>query len=234
VSRLDSNGNVGRSPSLAFNSAGRPAISYHDKTNLDLDFISFNGTKWTKKVLDATSDSGRYSDLAYNKSKDIFAVAYERSTGGLFRYIAQTSSAGNWGAAVTVDDTTGGGGHISLAFDKYNRPAFSYYDMSKADLKFARFNGSAWKTTTIASSGTVGMWSTLAFVADGHADVLYYKSTSDALYSAHGDIGAWTIKSVAGSAGFGATAGIDPTTGKGIYSWIDSVTHMVIFGTRVI
>lgn len=90
-----------------------------------------------------------------------------------------TSAAGQalpW-IITTVDSVGFVGAFTSLAFGPDGQPAISYYDSGNADLKFARFNGTAWALTTIDSAGGVGLYTSLAFGPDGQPAIAYYNRT---------------------------------------------------------
>ncbi len=78
----------------------------------------------------------------------------------------------------------------SLAFDRHELPAISYYDDGGDNLKFAYFNGATWDLETVASTGNVGIQSSLAFDVLGHAAIAYRDFTNGTLkyvYDAGGD-----------------------------------------------
>src|SRR5690606_35022910 len=52
-----------------------------------------------------------------------------------------------------VDAARGTGYYTSLAFCPDGRPAISYQDISNADLRFARFNGTSWSNVTVDAEG---------------------------------------------------------------------------------
>jgi hypothetical protein len=128
-------------------------------------------------------------------------VAYEDTGHGWFKYAEQTRS--GWAVAVADSSTKIGGGYISLAFNpKTSRPAMSYYDAYNADLKYALFNGSRWTTQSLATKGTVGLYSTLTIEADtGVADILYYNKGADMVCRARGFGSTWSLTSVTDDGG---------------------------------
>jgi hypothetical protein len=46
------------------------------------------------------------------------------------------------------------------------------------DLKFARYNGTAWNSTTVDAAGLVGTYTSLAFGPDGQPAISYYDGTN--------------------------------------------------------
>jgi subtilisin family serine protease len=178
VMTVDSTHITGYYPSLRFDSLDRPDISYYAKTPGDLRFAAYYSGKWNLSTIDSTGDVGRYSSLAINPATGHWAMAYEDTSHGDFKYAEMGKNA--WNVSFADRTTNIGGGYISLAFNpRTNRPAFSYYDAYNANLKFASFNGSAWVNQTVAAHGTVGLYSALTFNASGVADILYDNKGSD-------------------------------------------------------
>jgi hypothetical protein len=210
IKTVDSTGKTGLRPSLAFNASGVPGISYYDATNDDLRFVTQSGSSWFRRTVDASGDAGRHSSIALNPATGRFAIAYEKTSGALMRYADQTAS-GAWTIA-TVDDLAKAGGAISLAFDANDRPAFSYYDGYYGDLKYARWTGSAWQTTRLASSGTQGEYSNLAFDADG-ANIVYYNRSTNSIDLSLGMVGDWQVTRLINSAGSNIAAALSPGGG---------------------
>ena len=58
LSTVDSVGQVGEFNSLAFNPGGAPAISYFDRTNLDLKYAVYNGASWDLSTVDSVGTVG--------------------------------------------------------------------------------------------------------------------------------------------------------------------------------
>jgi hypothetical protein len=166
---VESTKTVGYYPSLKFDAANNPVIAYYYKTGGDLKVATNTGSGWQTSTVDSNGDVGRYPSLAINPATGAWAVAYEATGVGAFKYAQKNNTA--W--STTVVDANGlGGGFISLAFDANNLPAFSYYDAKNADLKLARFNGSVWSKTAVATKNNQGLYTNLFF--DGNNPVIYY------------------------------------------------------------
>jgi hypothetical protein len=219
VQVVDSKNTTGYYPSLQYGTNDRPVISYYYKTGGDLRLASADATGWTITTVDARGDIGRYSTLALNPLSGRWAVGYEDTTHGTFRYAEQTKR--GWGSA-TVDSTTKiGGGYISLAFSPVTkRPGMSYYDAYNADLKFAAFNGSKWVAQTVASKGSVGLYSNLRIRPDtGAADILYYNRGANGVFRAQVTNASWALGQVASDGGRWLTSAVAPT-GVWTASWL--------------
>ncbi len=63
--------------------------------------------------------------------------------------------------------------NVSQAVSPENLPALTYYDNINGDLMLASFDGSAWSIEAVATEGTVGKFSSLAFDADGRPHIPY-------------------------------------------------------------
>jgi hypothetical protein len=207
---VDSAFTTGYYPSLQFDAFDRPVISYYFKSSGDLRFAYLSGAAtWNVSTIDSSGDVGRYSSLALNPATGRWTMAYEDTSHGWFKYAEQTKS--GW-AVTTVDNSTKvGGGYISLAFNpKNNRPAFSYYDAYNGDLKFASFNGSSWSKQSVATKGTVGLYSNLRIHADtGAIDILYYNKGADTLLRATFNANVWDYAQVAGEGGRWVSRAVD-------------------------
>ena len=208
LKRVDAAGKTGLRPSLAYDTASYPAFSYYDASRQDLRFTQLTSSGWLRQTVDSKGDVGTTSSLVYNKKTRQWNVAYEQTTSGLYRFAARSATKNRWSIS-TVDDTLRGGGHISLTLDKSYRPAFSYYDSYAKDLKFAHYNGSRWRTTTVASTGIQGLYTSLAFDADG-ANIVYYDQSRNKIYLAVGGIGAWNYALLLNDAGQYTSAALSP------------------------
>lgn len=197
VMTVDSTFTTGYYPSLRYDSSNSPIISYYYKTGADLKFAVLASGTWNLSTIDSANDVGRYSSLQPNPVTGRWSVAYEDTTHGWFKYADQGKS--GW-SPTTIDNSTRiGGGYISLVFNPGNsyRPAMSYYDAYNADLKYAYFNGSSWVKQTVASKGTVGLYSNLLIDPDtGASDILYYSKNSDTVSRAISSSTGWSFTQI--------------------------------------
>ena len=93
-------------------------------------------------------------------------------------------------------DSGGVGAYCSLAIDPLGRPAVSYYDAARLDLKYAYRNaGGAWVTETVDSLGDVGQYTSLAFPG-GLPCISYYDATNNDLKCARWNGSAWYLEAV--------------------------------------
>ena len=62
----------------------------------------------------------------------------------------------------------------ALALDAAGRPHISYYDETNDDLKYAAFDGSAWRIEAVETAGGVGTCTSLALDVAGRPHISYY------------------------------------------------------------
>jgi hypothetical protein len=135
------------------------------------------------------------NDLAFDK-EGVLHFAYYDPTVKNIKY-ATRSTAGLWSATETIDKSGNDvGATMSLAIDPTGKPSIAYYDNTEGDLEYARFDGIAWKRSTLDSLKTTGQFPTLAFQANGHPIVAYFRKTSRDLRFSRSDGVNWTRGSV--------------------------------------
>ena len=220
VSIADSQFTTGYYPSLKFN-GNTPAITYYSKSGGNLKFATNNGSGWTAQVVDSKGDVGRFSSLAFNPATSNWAVAYENSSNGMFRY-AQRNANGTWTLA-NVDDTAKGGGYVSLSFDASNLPGFSYYDARNANLKFARRNGNnVWSNVVVAAKNSQGLYTNM-FFEDNQPVIYYFNKSTNAAMTARRNGTAWAFDNVATGGGRFLSLALD-NDGFETFAWQDTAT----------
>ena len=84
------------------------------------------------------------------------------------------SSRGNGWLVRTVDWTGIVGQTPSLAIGPGNAPHLCYYDYTRQDLRYARWNGSGWDLMTVDAEGHVGRYPSLALDSSGIPHVSYF------------------------------------------------------------
>ena len=135
------------------------------------------------------------NDLAFDQY-GVLHFAYYDPTVKNIKY-ATRSTSGLWSATETIDKSGNDvGATMSLAVDPTGKPSIAYYDAGEGDLEYARFDGVAWRRSTLDSLKTTGQFPSLAFQTNGHPIVAYYRRTSQDLRYAIADAAGWTRLSV--------------------------------------
>jgi hypothetical protein len=175
--------------------ADAPTLCYVDAGDHDLRYVrslSNTGVRpsdWEEIItIDADCWAGSTPSLAVVAGRP--AIAYEDAWNYDLKYIRALNDTGrypyDWQQPAVVDANGWVGFDPCLAVIDGN-PAISYYDLSKADLKYARSttatgqsNGDWSQKTTVDSDGIVGASSTLA-VVEGHPAISYLDWTESYL-----------------------------------------------------
>ena len=203
IQTVDSAGTVGQYSSVALDAAGNPAISYHDETDEDLKYASWNGSMWVITTVDASKKS-----IDHHSS-----WGWGRGWAGSWGWGCDAHYMKNYHGTGSVGEYT------SLAFDSSGNPRISYYDDSNKDLKYAAWDGTQWVITTVdgtnykkdgqkgynwdgdngraqSSSINVGKYSSLVLDKNGNPRISYYDETHGILKYASWDGSKWVIKTV--------------------------------------
>lgn len=118
------------------------------------------------------------------------------------------AAAGSW-HITTVDNT---GKFTSLAVDSGGFSRISYWDYTHNDLKYAWQDKSGWHTTTVDSTGDVGICTSLAIGQDGYSRISYTDIGNYDLKYAWQDAAGWHTTTVdgAGNTGWLTSLAIGP------------------------
>lgn len=147
--------------------SGNPAISYYYASSGGggrLRYIRATddiGTNWDPSVVvDSSSITGSYNSLAMVNGRP--AISYYRSSCACLRYVRALNDTGatraDWGAPVTIDDTSANVGQYNSLAIVNGKPAISYYDFTNRNLKYVR--------AKTAEGATLADWGT-PLVIDG-------------------------------------------------------------------
>lgn len=160
---VDSNGIVGWFTSIALDSNNYPHISYNAG---NIKYAYWNGTAWRIQTIDF---NGGWTSLALN-SQGHPHISYSLKD----RIMHAEWNGTNW-IRRTIDNVgmPYGGGWHSIEIDSDDNPHVSYYAAPHADLKYARWNGSAWNTTFVDDYGVVGPWNSLELDSHDFPHIAY-------------------------------------------------------------
>ena len=133
---------------------------------------------------------------------------------------ATRSTAGNWSALQTIDDSMPYQGYyLSLALSPQGQPTVAYFDGVNGDLKFAAYNGTSWNIQSIDIKNSTGLYPSLLYDRNGLPLIAYYKKTTGDLRVARQSFqGAWTITTIDSEddTGRSVAAAIDPNGRVGL------------------
>lgn len=157
---------------------------------IDLDNALTLALKRTPNPATDVGLNAEANDLAFD-AHGVLHFAYYDPTVKNIKY-ATRSTAGLWSATETIDKSGNDvGATMSLALDPTGKPSIAYYDNTEGDLEYARFDGIAWKRSTLDSLKTTGQFPSLAFQSNGHPIVAYYRKTSGDLRFSRSDGVSW-------------------------------------------
>jgi hypothetical protein len=154
LKRLNANATSrGSFSDLAYDSAGRLHLAYHDRDTKDLKY-TVRGTngKWSiVETIDNNFLVGFEPSMAIDGNGHV-GIAYTNGNAGDLKYAFHNGK--EW-TVQTVDSRGSTGHYPSLAFSRNNGPVITYYDKSKGDLRMASSAASGFTLTTI-DSGSIG------------------------------------------------------------------------------
>jgi len=147
ISVLDSAGNVGAAPSIAFNSDGNPVIAYLDITNQNLKIVACNDKKCTggdefRRTLTTDNDTSHFLSIGVDMN-GIPLVSYVTWSGDVRLIKCLDATCSTSGPPTTIDSGTLG--HLSMSMTPWGTPVMVY--ASSAGFKVAACQSSNCSTT---------------------------------------------------------------------------------------
>ena len=215
---VESSLDVGAHVSLLLDAAQQPIVAYRDgvagnNARLGLVVARPLAETWSFEVAvpiaaDDT-DVGFASEMVLDAAGNPH-ISYQGG-GGLgamsLRYVRKEGE--NWATGI-VDNLTPTTSfsfvYNAIALDSQGRPHIAYSDPGAGDLKYARWEGSAWVIESVDSQGDTGWGASLALDAQDHPHITYFDrstggQTSAAVKYATWTGAAWEFRTVAPSGG---------------------------------
>ena len=155
---IDSAGNTGSEPSLAFDSNDNPGISYSIRGSFDLKFAKFVGSggncgsgRWNCEVAESAGLVGLYTDFSFDSNDNPHIIHYDGGVNDL-RYAVFVGSGGNCGSGrwncEVVDSSGIVGAFPSIALDS-NDTVHVSYSAGNNFVKYATLVGTGGNCATI-------------------------------------------------------------------------------------
>lgn len=173
--------------SLAFDSAGNPAISYG---NGQLRFARWTGSSWSIQAVD--SSSGIVSSLAFHNGQASIAYGYSVKKGN--NTTNQLRLATLAGSTWTVEAAVDGVAVLypSLAFAPDGHPSIAY--AAGGQLRLAQKTGSTWSSQSIEAGGT---YANVAYdPLTGYATIAHMSGSSGVVRFDRWDGSQWVLEVV--------------------------------------
>ena len=196
---IDPDGLAGLFSALVVGQNGAREVAYLGKTGSTGELryaVCQNGcglaANWFRVILDQIGPSfgGGTTTLTIGGDGRRHITYYHRDEGEL-RYATCVSNCTNASMWVrSVIDVGGAGLHSSFVLTgPFELRHVSYYDAVHGDLKYARCGSNCgwatnWKKVTVASSGDIGLYPSLAVEPNNTVHLTFYGSTGTALYYA--------------------------------------------------
>jgi hypothetical protein len=211
IETVDSEGDLGRSSSIALDSSDHPHISYYDNTSRILKYASFDGSNWEVSIVDSSVDAGWNNSIALD-GNDIPYIAYYDNTNHYLKCAYLDGS--NWNIT-TVDGSFYVGSYNSIAFDNFNLPHIVYSDDYQHKIKYASFDGFDWQLSYVDYSNYSGIYCSLAFGSNNIPQICFYNYSDDDLYYSLYNGSYWQTSIIDSDGNVGSNCSID----------IDSADH---------
>ena len=205
ISTLTSNGYKGKYSSLAVDSNENIHVSFHDAAGYISSGNNSSGS-WSDWAWINTN--GTYTSLALD-SNDKVHISYYDPDNGYLKYVTNADCSNpNWCSEII---STSGGTYTSIGIDSNDDVHIASYQESNGDLKYSTNVSGSWTTSTITSTGDVGMFSSLAIDSNDNVHIAYLDNEDLDLKYATYDGSGWTTTTVdSGQVGHWISIAIDP------------------------
>lgn len=158
-------GDIGKYASLGMMQNGYPVISYRDAVNKRLKLAYFDGSSWTKRIVDGSGNMGEYSSLKVDSAGGIH-ISYFNGNAADLMYAYASTAGGVFSLETVVSDGLSGY-NTALALDAADKPHIVMYDYSANGMVYARKTGASWETFSIPDANAPTFPSTItAIVVD--------------------------------------------------------------------
>ncbi len=157
--------------SSVLDSQNNPHIAYYDDVNMDLIYITWNGTAWINQTVEDWSDVGRYPSIALDSNGYPHISYYIDGPNDALKYAKWNGTA--WETEYVENPADEVGWYSSLVLDDNNHPHISYIDVTNTRLKYAHWNGSVWLIQLAASSPSVATQTDIALDSNGDPHICY-------------------------------------------------------------
>ncbi len=149
---------------------------------------------FTVSEIHTSGASAQYSNIAVDSNNKIHIVHYGTSSGVLYT----TNASGSW--VTTTIQNVAIANRVSMAIDSSDGLHVAYYYTNGVyDLRYAyKASGSStWTIETVDSTGTVGLYNSIATDTNDKAHILYVDNTnSDIKYATNAPSGTWNTEVV--------------------------------------
>ena len=187
VEPVDASGEAGYNVNLSIDSTGRPQAGYYYNGDFRHSIRTESGWSSPATIIDGLA-------FALDRDDNTYFAAYSGATFDLeFQY--RQPSGFTLGKIIETNPISS---NVSLLFDSQNRPQIAYVDTTSRNLELARWTGTAW-TTSIIATGPRWQYGNSDFIAAlDSQDRMHFAwgGFNDALQYAKPNGSSWTIQNV--------------------------------------